>query len=376
MYNAAEMGAGMKAFGMSSGKFAKGVNPSQGAVQMGNIFGLSAEESLGQAGTFQRTGADFEKTLYQGAGAGMETELPKLMSAMASTLEEAVKNGVNTSDLSDDLGADLIALTMATTTKSVAAAQKVAASAGVSKGRTEKGQVQNIEDMFLWKGGQEKMLETLNDPKEREKKLSYMMERGMLTPDQKTALEQDPDITLADLRKTGGEELLNRATQDQISSMSKEESAIAIGKSYKKGGMSMNQAIMISQSTGGMGEDISTAWLAGEKDFSQAGIKGKKKVEGWDEGVMKSDAASGVKFARTKENDLLDYGKEFANATIEMDKAMRTLAKEGMGMATEGIKTMGDMAMQAADSMKEMAAEFKKIKDQGFGKYIKSMLWD
>jgi hypothetical protein len=386
MYNAAEMGAGMKAFGMSSGKFApaKFVKPNEAAVKMGNIFGLSAEEALGQAGTFKRTGASIEKALYTGAGAGLETELPKLIQAMSSTLEEAVKNGVNTSDLAKDLGDDLTALTMATTTKSVEAAMKISRAGDVSKTKTEQGQIQNIEDLFLWKGAQEELLKSLNEitvnpltgKSKREETLAYMQDRGFVNAEQKSALERTEKITEKDIRKVGGEELLNIATEDKISSMSGAKAARIIAGEYKKGGMSQNQAVMVSQAIGGMGKSLIPATLAEDIDLSETRKKGEEIITRKSAEVTGGISGIGVGFERTKENDILTYGYEFAQATVEMDKAMRTLAKEGIGMATSGIKTMGDMAMAAADGIKSMSNEIDKIKKQGLSKTLKNMFFD
>jgi hypothetical protein len=386
MYNAAEMGAGMKAFGMSSGKFApaKFVKPNEAAVKMGNIFGLSAEEALGQAGTFKRTGASIEKALYTGAGAGLETELPKLIQAMSSTLEEAVKNGVNTSDLAKDLGDDLTALTMATTTKSVEAAMKISRAGDVSKTKTEQGQIQNIEDLFLWKGAQEELLKSLNEitvnpltgKSKREETLAYMQDRGFVNAEQKSALERTEKITEKDIRKVGGEELLNIATEDKISSMSGAKAARIIAGEYKKGGMSQNQAVMVSQAIGGMGKSLIPATLAEDIDLSETRKKGEEIITRKSAEVTGGISGIGVGFERTKEDDILTYGYEFAQATVEMDKAMRTLAKEGIGMATSGIKTMGDMAMAAADGIKSMSNEIDKIKKQGLSKTLKNMFFD
>lgn len=379
MYNAAEMGAGMQAYGMSSGRFAQGVTPDAAAMQAGNIFGLSSAEVLGQAGIFSRTGANYGQALYTGAGAGMETELPKLMQAMAGVLEEAVKNGVNTSNLSKDLGEDIIAFTMATNTKSVEAAMKVAQSAGASKSKAAIGQMENIEDLFVWRGAQEEMLSSLNNADARNETLKYMEERQYITPEQRKQLQGMKKIGVSDLTRVGGEELVNTLTQDVVTNMSEFQAAKKIQAGYMgmDSSMSINRMEILSQAMGGMGKNLRTTALAGERDYGVAGISGKKKIEEWEqEKVLKTSVAMEVAFSRTKENDLLTYGHSFAQATIEMDTAMRDLAKTGMKAATTGITEMGNAAMKISESFKELSDELDKIKKKGLGKYIKDLLWD
>jgi hypothetical protein len=374
MYNAAEIGAGMQAYGMASGKFAQGIDPEKAAIQSGNIFGLSSGEVLGQAGTFARTGADYQKALYTGAGAGMETELPRMMQVMGQTLEEAVKNGVNTSDLSKDLGLEMASLTMATTTKSVDAAVKIAQAAGISKSKAAMGQMENIEDLFVWRGAQEELLASLNaSPEEKEKKLAYMEERGLISFPQKHALGREKKITAETLVGMGGEELLVSATEDVAESMSEYKAAKKIEKGYMgmDENMSINRMEMLSKAFGGMGKNLRSVSLAKDQDFSGADVEGKKKIETWEKKkVLETAPAMGVMFERTKENDILTYGKEFAQATIEMDAAMRNLAKVGMNVATSSITTMGEAATKLQNSFAGLTSDIEKIKEKGLLKSL------
>ena len=387
MYGATEMGAGMHSFGMASGKFSQRETPNAAAIQSGNIFGLSASETLGQAGTFQRAGADYSKALYTGAGAGMETELPKLMQALAGTLEEAVKNGVNTSDLSKDLGEDMVALTMSTTTKSVDAAMKVAQSAGGSKTKAATGQMENIEDLFVWRGAEEDLMSSLNDttvdPKtgltEKQKKLQYLEERKYINPLQKAELEKQKKIGASELVKVGGEELLNTAIQDTVTNMSDVSAAKKIESGYRSidSNMSVNRMEILSNALGGMGKNLRTVSIAKDKDYSMSALSGKNKLDEFEKNeVLDKAPALGVSFQNTKDNDLFTYGHSFAQTTIEMDTAMRTLAKNGMDAATTGITEMGEAATKIRTSFSELSTEIDKIKKQGFGNFLKSMIWD
>lgn len=376
MYNAAEMGAGMKAFGMSSGKFApaKFVKPNEAAVKMGNIFGLSAEEALGQAGTFKRTGASIEKALYTGAGAGLETELPKLIQAMSSTLEEAVKNGVNTSDLAKDLGDDLTALTMATTTKSVEAAMKISRAGDVSKTKTEQGQIQNIEDLFLWKGAQEELLKSLNEitvnpltgKSKREETLAYMQDRGFVNAEQKSALERTEKITEKDIRKVGGEELLNIATEDKISSMSGAKVARIIAGEYKKGGMSQNQAVMVSQAIGGMGKSLIPATLAENIDLSKTRKKGKKIIAKKSDKVTKGITGRSVQKERMQEDLIFKYGESFAKKTMELNTLFTQMADEAAPNVISSLNSLWKAVSDTANRFNNINNELKNMKIENF----------
>ena len=164
VYLGAERSAGRKAYATSAGKFgAPGM--SRAEQQVGGVYGLSAAEVRGQAGLFQRTGQDFGKTAYQALGAGVSTELPALMTGIAAELEDAVRKGVNTSELSSDFGKNIARLAMRTESKSVAAALDIVKSYKSVKEGVGKGGIAGIEALYSRQASQEILNERLQDPK-------------------------------------------------------------------------------------------------------------------------------------------------------------------------------------------------------------------
>jgi hypothetical protein len=162
-YLGAERSAARKAYAMATGRF-DAPKISTVEAQYGGVFGLGAPEVRRQAGIFARAGADYGQTVTQALGVGVETELPILMRGIADELEEAVKKGINTSDMAQDLGKEISSITMRTETKNVDAALNIIRSFKSVKEAVGRGKIGGIEQLYTRQATQDLLMERLKDP--------------------------------------------------------------------------------------------------------------------------------------------------------------------------------------------------------------------
>lgn len=408
MYDAAEMGAGMKAYGMASGKFAderhwtgkyekddkgrfvrdeKGnkikktafnVQANEDAIQMGNIYGLSAEQTLGQAGTFKRTGANYSNAVNMGAGVGLESELPAFISALSSTLEEAVKSGLDTSEMRKDMSSSLLSMVKATPGGSVEGAMRIARSGAVTKASGASGQVTDVKGILGWKYGQQKAIESINRPADKKtgtpSGLQELLEEGIIDYNQYKSLSQKRgSLTEADLYKGGVN--FSFLTQKAIEKSSDQDLAQGIYKGGLNTFKGMDTGVM-SQIMGYLPSEnavlhgaVTDPVIENKKTIA----KGKSKLGKKSAAVTGSVAGYGVELNRMKENTLLNEGKPFAEAAIAMEKVLLKLATNAAPMAVDALKLLGVAAKTVAGEIsgaKNIIGKFDKLSKTGKAKFF------
>lgn len=404
MYMSADIGEGMKSFGMSSGKFADemvwtgkwdtytdkagkkqkrkqmeyAIQPDALAIQMGNIYGLSASEVLGQSGTFQRAGASYGRTAALGTAAGIETELPALMGAVASSLEEAVKNGINTSDMSKDLGQEMINLVNLTPGKSVEGANRIVKGLTGSKEAGSRGQVTDLAGLLGWKAAQEKTIEQFNatnmipvyNAKGKktgqitagEAYINRLAEMGAIDPSQADSfrsLAKKGRIGAQDIQQfTGGN--LSALTQLTMSEMSEPEYMRGIVRGL--GTQNPLSAMQILNQTSGINVNASqflTAWSYRNKNLSETETMGRQKLSEKSGKVIGGRAGRGVQLAGMREDLNFQYGEYFGQKTMQLNELFATMANNAAPGVISSFKAIEAKAIEAAKGLGKLADIFK-----------------
>lgn len=380
MYDAAGIGAGAKAYGQAYGKYVDKYNITKGgaaetALNIGGIHGLSAEDTMRTAGQFRRAGADYSRAANIGSGMGLGTELPTLLNGMAGILTDAVKNGINTSDMSKDMAQEISSLTMATPGKSVDAAMNIIKSnQGVREG-VASGKMKSMQGLYTFKASQDMLMEKLNKEggiEDFEKqgsiygdqgsKLREARNKGNMSFDQ--LMQMDPNMAMFLQRKVAGEggpELTKRAFklgldsfggdiqkfagpalgQGWVGSQSDLETQAKALKSPKvRPDTEQERAMYAFLNKGRKGPALGGYEAQGAKDIADRA----KEVQG---------GITGRNIGRQNARDdlLLKWGETFADQSMKMEKQMINLANTMGGTAVEGVTLFAKAASGAADAL-------------------------
>jgi hypothetical protein len=349
VYTAAQIGAGMKAYGTATGRFSRGAQAPQAALDVGAIYGLSPEETLRTAGQFKRTGANYQQAVDVALGGGIESELPTLLTGMASILTDAVREGVNTSNMSEDMARDIAAITNATQGKSVDAAMNIIKSfQGVQK-QVAGGKMGTVEGLYTAKASQQLLMERLTG-KGKEEYIDKLQKEGYISDKQaKNIRGLKEDAAFEDLQQMapGASFYLTRQTAAETGTPKLQRKIMEnVKKKFGTGAEGLQQYTDYMLQTGSTlsQSQIKTMWDT--KDIPVGSeSKGFKDREKMAEDVEGGVAGKSVKRIQKREELLIKRGKAFADASLKMEKAMIDLAEGSMDAAVKGIKSVGS-AMQ------------------------------
>jgi hypothetical protein len=349
MYTGSEIGSGMKSYSSSSGRFANNASVNGSAIQVGNIFGLSADEALGQAGKFDRAGANYTNAVNSGAGAGIQTQLPMFISAIGDQLEESVAAGIDTSTMSKSISEDMAALTAATKNQDVRTAMAfVNAMKGV-KEAGGKGQITNIDQLMAYKAAQSKVLSSVNQegPKGG-MAIEDMLKKGDISSEAAEKLRamrgSGKTITEADFNNVSNGGLgfaVSGRMQRQSEQTTLEDVASGYLNLYKGAGSKqaqLNGAFSLAQSSGSQLSRQMLESVMGLGD-ARAGLdkdKGASLIGAKDDQVTGSASGISVSLINAQTNLLLKHGDAFASATVKATKSLLELA-DNVATATEKI---------------------------------------
>lgn len=334
-YLGPEVSAGYKAHRMASGKFTGDIDKM--ALKTGTIFGLSAEEVGAQSGAISRYGLSYGSIAGTGAASGIETELPKFMQAIAGELEDAVKNGVNSSDLSGDIGQEMAGLVANTRNNSVEMAMNIVSKTRASKESAAKGQISGMESFMTWKAGQTKLMEQFNTGAERGKLLVNLKNQGLITDtEMKKLAEGDIDkgggVSEQFIRQTIGQGGYSSLVRNAITGMSGAESSRLsmkeVQKTWGTGVEAFRQWNAMYPSMGGdLGQnELLTLWKTAQDKKKFDKVIGQEKLEKRFKGVETSAPLLGVQKAQMMDDLLYKYGNSFASASLKMEKELIKLA--------------------------------------------------
>jgi len=376
MWNAAEMGSGMKSYATTSGKFAHNIKygqEDQTAVNLGATFGLSPGEVFGQAGTFARAGAGYGRAAQQGAGMGIETELPVLMSGLSSILEEAVKAGINTSDMAKDIGDEISSLTTFTPGKSVDAALNIIKSFQNVKSQTEKGKMgETLEGLYA--AGATKDILTKNITDQSEGGIEYrkrLVESGLISGKQFGALTNlGPNATYEDIQNAIGpaaaHTLFKNAAFEAGPEKLKMQTVRNIQKEFGSGAEGFQMFSTIADQLGWSDTQPQrlTSWRAAQspaKDVSKKGFD--TLMERYKE-TIGSHSGYGVVKAGMEEDLVFKHGAGFAEASLAMEKIMIDIADSTLPHVAGALKDLtgavGIVVNACKDAAESLNQTFKE----------------
>ena len=372
MYLAGEMGAGMKAYAQGTGKFLPpGAKAERGALDVGAIHGLSAQETLGQAGTFKRAGASYQGAAYQAAGAGIQTEIPTLLTGMAGIMEEAIKNGINTSDMSKDLGKELLTITEATGSKSVDAALNIVRSFKGTKTQVGEGKLGGMAGLYTAQAGRDMFMKKFSGDKRAEFLQSLSMD-----PEQRIkAMALGKDANWNDFQKAVGTTALGVEEEFTRKQSTAKMALGAVGAIQKQRGTSseeMHRAATYNAEAFGGKENFKALWQAAKEgktpeQYLKEKEEGRKSVKGMAKKVTGGRAGYAVKQEGLKQSLVFEYGEEFAKTSLQLNKSMVDIVKtlngeEGTGVNTalKGVATTASTVAGGLGKLSDVLDNFSK----------------
>jgi hypothetical protein len=364
-YLGPEVASAYKAHRMSSGRFAGDVDPM--AFKMGTIFGQSAEEVGAQSGAISRYGLSYGNIASTGAAAGIETELPKFMQAISGELEDAVKNGVNASNMSSDIGQEMAGLVSNSANKNVEMAMGIVSKTRASKESAAKGQISGMESLMTWKAGQSKLMEKFGS-EDRESFVSNLEKQGLISSDEAKKLRtgdigQGGAVSEQFIRQTVGQGGYSALVRDTVTGMGGAESARLsmkeVQKTWGTGVQSFRQWNAMYPGMGGeLGQnELLTLWKTASDPKKFDKVVGKQKLEKKFKETEGEVPLLGLKKTEMMDNLLYEHGLSFANTTLKMEKALIKMAD-----------TLADTAIPALEKAfgkkKYTPAEKKRLLDE------------
>jgi hypothetical protein len=286
---------------------------------------------------------------------------------MASMMEEAIRNGVNTSDLSKDMGQEIGKLAIQTPGKSVEAALNIMRNFQGVKNQVSRGQLGTVEGMYTAQASRDIMMEKLTGAGSGGY-VKRLVDEGAISKRQgESLLGMTKGATPEDVQKkiggAGYYTLLKKTTSETDVPTLHKKMIQNIQKQWGTG------AEGYQKFTAGMGSQLSLddnqmrimwnhAQGRGETATQQEGSKIRQKLTST---VEKSAPAMGIYQGQRKENMVLDFGAPFAKASVEMEMAMMKLAREAMPIAQKGISLLGNEAMDAAKKISNMNSQFSNL---------------
>lgn len=369
-YLGPEVSQAYKAHRMAAGKFKGDIDPL--ALKMGTIYGLSAEEVGRQSGQMARFGQSYGGIAGIGASAGIETELPRFTQAIASELEEAVKKGINASDMTSDIGEEVAKLTANTRTQSVEMALNIIGKTKSTKESAAKGQISGMESLMTWKAGESKLMEQLQG-KEKNNLISKLEEQGLLEKGEADKLRtgdvsKGGAINSQYIRQVIGQGGYSSLVRDTVSGMSGGESArrsmLEVQKVWGTGTKAFRQWNAMYPSMGGDLEqnEVLAMWKTAQDPRKFDKVVGGEKIKKQFAAVEKTAPMLGVQKAQMMDDLLYKYGNSFATASLKMEKELIRMADALAKTAIPAIeKAFGGKLGQASKAEKEAAR--KKMKE-------------
>lgn len=380
LYNSAEIGQGMKGYSAGTGRFERKTAVNQSAIDIGTMFGVPIDETLKQAGIFSRTGGDYGKIANQALGGGIESELPMLLGGLSDTLEEAVKEGINASDMSKDIGKELINLTMKTPGKSVQAALGMMGSFGGVKKTLSAGKMgESLENMYAAQTTKDIMMQNLTGAN-KQIYIDQLASGGYITDKQKEKLlklkgtSSYEDVQSA-VGNVAAHTLFKKTAAETSTDKMMMETTRKIQKQYGSGaegfqmfstiadqlGWSDNQSQRMAKWQAAQGKPVAGAEKIGSNILEQ----GTKEV---------TDSAAGMSRARDVRREALmfKYGEKFAEASLQMEGKMLEIADKAAPAVVKGMGYVGDAAISLGNALESLSKKIEKSKNKN-GDFS---LWD
>jgi hypothetical protein len=345
MYLQTEQGAMVRAHRIAAGTFAGEV--SNRAVQIGSIFGMGAGEIGGISGAFARSHGNFGQTVETAMGAGIETEMPMFLQNMASLLEEAVTNGVNSSDLADDLGTRLISLTRATPTNSVAMAMNIIRSQQGIQQQVAQGQIGGVDQFMMYRAAGTAINRRLSNPEQSEEYINNLLEQGVLTQEEVDAARARAaaagrGLTLEDLEAQGTNigPTLRRLYSAQGGADQQEAMVEEIRSNFGEGPSGLRNYMALNPS--GLSPNQITALLHPDNGEIPEGAQelGAQNIGSRFQSLEQNPAFLGLNREALRQGLVMSVGAEFADTALTMERAMAGVARAIAPLVAEALPTL------------------------------------
>ena len=418
IFSAGEMGKGIAAYSMETGKFsdmqestgtqhygafnswARGkmglpttfegskfsIDPNEQALQMAAIHGVSPSETLKQAGILEVAGGNYSSATQQIAGAGIQTESQMMMAGIADLMKEAITDGIDTSQMAKDTSKQLILLTKRSPHQSVEAALKMVNQFKDVQNATGEGQITSMMGLATWQVGQEQMLGKMTGP-DSESYLNNLVKHGVIDKNQAEKLKGlKPGATYEDIGQATDASTAMALIKNEIKTSGRaniEYSSLRrlIGEPEKGEGEAehFNKAIA-SGLLSGTGMDEVTArniYRSHDKEYTaQLGTEeeGKRTLGARAAGVFSGKSGKQAKTEVGKETNLLETGEKVTNVVNTIDLKLNQLATGGLDAANTAVDTIGDGINKLAGIAKEFGTAMDEIKTKGFKTFLISLL--
>jgi hypothetical protein len=368
MYTGAEVGAGMKEYAKATGRFQNVTKPDKTAMSVGAMYGLSAEETLGVAGHFTRGGANYGKSAQQGAGMGIQTDLPILLKSMGDTFEESVRDGVDTSQMGKDMAATMAQITLKTPGRDIGAVTNMIKQFDGVKSNLERGKMAGFEEMYAFRATKQSLMSKLTDTGEeglafREKLLKegHIDEKGFAAISKLGKGSSYEDLQRG-LGPLGAEYLRKKETgeTDPVTLM-RETQRIRMDE-YGKGTRGLYAETSLNDSLGGSQKQ----WqIKAVRDAIKEGKpidvtkKGEEVISKGEKAVSEGPSGIAMQKILMHENLLLNYGLSFANAAMKMEKSLMNMAEKAAPGAIKALNGLSNVADKVSDGLTRASKNFK-----------------
>jgi len=376
-YFASDIGAFIKERRMASGYF-NGENlngrPSNEIIGYSKLFGMQPQEMgklIGLMDRFSNKKGEetFLKVLGYGAKGGIQTEMQVLLNGLQSVLEEAVQEGVNNSDLAQDLAKEIAIVSSKNQNLSVKAIFEAQRGLLGLQKTVSTGQVQTLSQLKTYEIGRQYVTEEFKKGKES-KFVQSLLKSGMISETEiekfktgkidfmssdfftRVALQQkNPEIinkVLFDFYKQFGtgatQEEKIRNTMFALTSMGLQQD-IPILQNPTQFNAIMKSIVSgrenISQLTN---KDLSTA----SKEFLEKNIKGEESF-----GILQRQ----VEFENL---NLGEVGKKSADAVLNLNKNTLDMAKNLTGVVIPAIEALDKALTTFAEGANKLTEKLNK----------------
>ena len=374
MYLQTELGAMEKAHRMAGGRFGgTGQAVSDRAVQVGTIFGMGAEEVGRISGQFSRGGANLTRATSVAAGTGIETEMPLFLQGMASIMEEAVTQGINSSNLADDLGDQIAMLTRINPTQSVGMATNIVRSLRGVQQQVSGGQIGGLQQFMAYRATGGAINQRLSDPARREEYLRDLTSRGLLDQSEVTAATARAtaagrSVTLEDLNAinpsigpTLRREMAGRGTAEVNAGIIEEQKRVMGGGAAGlrrtialNPGMSINEQAAAWQ---GMGQRV-------PQGAEAAGAAAIQSRAGAAEG---SSALTGIARTAQRQGLVMEHGAAFADVSLKMEQSMISVVRAIAPVAESALPALGNAVVSLSTKITELTTKLQQADSAGGG---------
>jgi hypothetical protein len=383
LYDAAEMGSGMEAFAKSSGEFAHGRRTSGKraeagltmARKVGQAYGLSAEETFGMAGTYERAGSKISTTAMVGRGLGIESEMPAFLQAIAGTMEEAISSGLDASELARTMDKNLASLTALTPGRSVQAAMGIIKAGQGAQQKSAKGKVGDYEGYYAFQTSKNLVAEKLKD----KKFIKRLVKEGIFTEEETKDFEgADYDTISRKMGATDAEYLRRKVMAEAdpgrvslgiVGEMTKGQNAKERRAAFIRGqdqNMSFTEAQwnVANRHLDKRGREMPN-WMM-SKTEKMEGVKGVFKDMSRVEG---SSVMFGSIRGNKRDEMIFKYGASFAQTSMEMERQMLKFAETSIPAVIEAMDLLKLAVTKTAEGASNIDKKVNDFKNQLREKY-------